>query len=90
MNRVSRGFSKRSNGILQGPIGTIDGWLVKIIRPSVTVDGIENIVGFFSRKGFYALNCQVLHWGWKVTIKTSYGTPTMPYDIFFMSYRVII
>ena len=60
MNRVSRGFSKRSNGILQGAIGAIDGWLVKIIRPSITLDGIKNIVGFFSRKGFYALNCQVL------------------------------
>lgn len=60
LDRVSKGFSKRSNGVLIGAIGAIDGWLVKIKRPSITKDNIKNIVGFFSRKGFYALNVQCI------------------------------
>ena len=35
LNRVSVGFSKRSNGVLIGAIGAIDGWFVKIKRPSI-------------------------------------------------------
>ena len=58
MKRVSDGFARRSNGVLSGAIGAIDGWLVKIVRPSCRLDNIKNIVGFFSRKGFYALNVQ--------------------------------
>ena len=60
MERVSLGFSKRSKGILRGAIGALDGWLVKIVRPSWSVDRLKNVVGFFSRKGFYALNVQCL------------------------------
>ena len=30
MQTVSKGFSQRSNGILKGAIGAIDGWLVRI------------------------------------------------------------
>ena len=60
LERVSTGFSKRSNGLLTGAIGAIDGWLVKIQRPNFPLDGCKNIVGFFSRKGFYALNVQCL------------------------------
>ena len=48
-----------SNGILGGCIGALDGWLVKIDSPSLS-DGIENIGGFYRRKGFYALNVQVI------------------------------
>ena len=33
MSKVALGFSKRSNGVLRGAIGAIDGWLVKIQRP---------------------------------------------------------
>ena len=32
--KVSHGFSSRSNGILVGEIGAVDGWLVKISKPS--------------------------------------------------------
>ena len=61
LERVSHGFAQRSNGILVGAIGAIDGWLVKISKPSRRWDGhIKNVVGFFSRKGFYALNVQCL------------------------------
>ena len=58
LERVSRGFSARSNGVLKGAIGAIDGWLVKIVKPNSLSDKVKNIVGFFSRKGFYALNVQ--------------------------------
>lgn len=60
MARVSKGFSLRSNGVLTGAIGAIDGWLVKIIRPSWRLDRVRNPVAFFSRKGFFALNVQCI------------------------------
>ena len=60
MDRVSDGFSNCSYGILKGAIGTTDGWLVHIVRPSFRVDGINNIVSFFSRKYFYGLNVQII------------------------------
>ena len=52
LKRVSKGFSKRSNGILLGAIGAIDGWLVRIERPSIRLDGIKNIVVFFLARVF--------------------------------------
>ena len=60
LDRVSRGFSARSNGVLKGAIGAIDGWLVKIVKPNSVADKVKNIAGFFSRKGFYALNVQCM------------------------------
>ena len=60
MKSVSNGFSKRSNGILVEAIGAIDGWLVRIGKPSMYRDGQKNPTSFFSRKGFYALNVQVI------------------------------
>ena len=60
MQKVSDGFSKRSNGVFKGGIGALDGWLVRIIRPGWRRDGYRNITAFFSRKGFYALNVQVI------------------------------
>ena len=54
MSRASAGFSKRSNGVLIGAIGAIDGWLVRIVRPSWFRDKIKNPTKFFSRKGFFA------------------------------------
>ena len=60
LSRVNEGFSRRSNGILTGTIGAIDVLLVKITRPSFKLDNLKNIVGFFSRKGFYALNVQCI------------------------------
>ena len=34
MDKVSNGFSKRSNGVLKGAIGALDCWLVRIVKPS--------------------------------------------------------
>ena len=52
MEKVSRDFSKRSTGILKGAIGPIDGWRVRIVRPSWIRDGVRNPTTFFSRKYF--------------------------------------
>ena len=60
MQKVSDGFSRRSNGVFKGGIGALDGWLVRIIRPCWWRDGFKNITAFFSRKGLYALNVQVI------------------------------
>ena len=60
MEKCSEGFSIRSNGVLKGAIGALDGWLVRIQRPSFFRDHVLNFTSFFSRKGFYALNVQVI------------------------------
>ena len=46
--------------MLIGAIGAIDGWLVRIVRPSWFRDKIKNPTTFFSRKGFFALNVQCI------------------------------
>jgi hypothetical protein len=60
MKSVAYEFSKKSNGIFNGVIGAIDGWLVRIKRPSCRRDKVRNPGSFFSRKGFYAINVQVV------------------------------
>lgn len=55
LEEVALVFMRKSNGVIAGCIGAIDGWLVKIIRPSYK-DGVKYPGTFFSRKGFYALN----------------------------------
>ena len=51
MKTVSHGFSKRSNGILKGAIGAIDGWLVRISKPSMQRDGQKNPTSIFLERG---------------------------------------
>ena len=58
MLKVSTGFSKRSNGVLCGAIEAIDGWLVRIQRPSYWFDGIKNPVTF-SRGKIFCFECAV-------------------------------
>ena len=60
MNYLSHGFTPRSNGFLKGCIGAIGGWLVKIRRPTSWLDGPNNPVPLYSRKGCYALNAQCI------------------------------
>jgi hypothetical protein len=62
MKQTANKFSNgRSRGIINGVIGSIDGWLVKIKKPSKTdVENSNDAAGYFSRKGFYAINCQVI------------------------------
>ena len=56
MKNVSKGFSKRSNGILKGAISDIDGWLVFAEKTSRRRDMCKHPASYLSRKGFYALN----------------------------------
>ena len=49
-------FSKKTCGILDGVFGVIDGYLCMIGKPR----GVSNPAGYFSRKGFFALNLQVI------------------------------
>ena len=49
-----------SNGLTDGGIGALDGWIVKIKRTSKTKDRVLNPTSFFSRKGYFAVNVQVI------------------------------
>ena len=46
MASISSGFSKRSDGVLKGAIGAIDGWLVPIHRPTWFLDHIFSPITF--------------------------------------------
>lgn len=46
-------------GVINGCIGTIDGWIVKIIKPRKS-DGIPNPSSFFSGKGLYGINVRAI------------------------------
>ena len=60
MRNVAKDFEEGCRcGAFQGCIGALDGWLVKIKKPS-SKDGVKFPGDFFSRKGFYAINVQVL------------------------------
>ena len=59
MNAVALQFAQSSRGVINGCIGALDGWLVKIKKPGKR-DGVENPQYFYSQKGFYAINTQVI------------------------------
>lgn len=80
MSKVSRGFSQRSDGVFIGAIGALDGWLVMILKPSYHRDGILNPSSFFLRKGFYALNIQVIVDDKKRVLWISYSTRGPSHD----------
>ena len=46
MAKVSKGFSKRSNGILKGAIDALDEWLVRIVKPGKKHVEIRNPLSF--------------------------------------------
>lgn len=66
MNATAHDFAACSNNIISKIIGALDGWLVKIKCPSKNNvgtgddDKICNPENYHCRKGFYALNVQVL------------------------------
>lgn len=61
MKRTAIKFANGSlNGYLNGCIGAIDGWLVNIKCPSKTKDGINNPGSFYSCKGCYVFNVQII------------------------------
>ena len=50
MIKVINGVARHSNGILKGGIGALDGWLVRIIRPSLWRNFIKNPTSFFQER----------------------------------------
>ena len=55
LEKVALEFARSSNGLFNGCIGAIDGWIVKIKKPSLS-DNVTNPSSFYSRKGYFGLN----------------------------------
>ena len=77
---VSKRFSARSGGVIEGSIGTLDGWVLYILRPDLK-DSIQNTMSFFSRKSFYSLNVQWVVDDKKREIWASYSHKGDSYDL---------
>lgn len=61
MKQTSKSFAQgTSKGIIGGCIGAIDGLLIKMEAPSKSRDNVKNVSNFYSRKGYYAINTQVI------------------------------
>ena len=62
LNEVARGFAQKSNHVINGCIGAVDGWVVKIKKPSVDKDlyNMSDPASYFSRKGFFGINVQAI------------------------------
>ena len=58
IQEIVKQFAKSSNGVLDGCFGAIDGWLVKILCPSL--NEVPNPGRYMSRKGFFAINVQAI------------------------------
>ena len=59
MKEVALQFARGSSGVIGGCIGALDGWVVRIKKPSRR-DGVKNAKSFYSRKGFFAVNVQAI------------------------------
>ena len=59
MKLVALQFLAASNGVINGCISAIDGWVVKIRKPKKS-DGVDNAASFYSRKGYFGINVQVI------------------------------
>jgi hypothetical protein len=62
LRELSNAFSVDSDGAYNGCFGSIDGLALKIKQPTLT-DLLRDAGAYFSRKGFFALNCQAI---WEV------------------------
>ena len=56
LHDIKADFATKSGGVLDGCIGALDGWLVRIMCPSMYE--VKNPGKYFSRKGFYAINVE--------------------------------
>jgi hypothetical protein len=59
LQRISDGFAAASGDVFKGVIGAIDGLAIKIRCPTLS-DEIADPGNYYCRKGFYALNAQVI------------------------------
>lgn len=53
-------IASKSNGLMWGAVGAIDGWLVKIKKSTLKRDHVKNPASFYSREGFFGINVQVV------------------------------
>ena len=60
MKRNANEFVKSSHGTFKNCVGALDGWLVKITKPVYDKDTMPSPPSYYSRKGYYALNVQVI------------------------------
>lgn len=56
LSQVATEFAQNSDGLINGCIGAIDGWVVKISKPTAK-DDVTNPGSFYSRKGYFDLFC---------------------------------
>jgi hypothetical protein len=59
LKQLSHAFSHDSNGRYNGCIGALDGLAIKILRPTLS-EWLKDAGAYFTRKGFFALNCQAI------------------------------
>jgi hypothetical protein len=59
MQEVALQLSWASRGVINGCIGALDGWIVKIQKLQKG-DGMGNAASFYSRKGYFDINIQVI------------------------------
>ncbi len=59
MQEVALQFSQASRGVINGCIGAMDGWIVKVQKPWKG-DGVGNAATFYSRKGYFGINIEVI------------------------------
>jgi DDE superfamily endonuclease len=60
LQEISELFSNRSNGIINGCIGAIDGIAIRIRSPNIIRDDVPDPGNYYCRKGFFALNAQAI------------------------------
>ena len=56
--KIRKEFGTKTDNVLSGVIGSVDGWLVKIRAPGLAE--CENPGKYFCSKGFSAINVQVI------------------------------
>lgn len=78
LRKVSQSFSRFSQHKLVGALGAIDGFLVRIECPYRSV---ENPLRYYCRKGFYALNCQVICDGYRRVLWASIKHSGQTHDL---------
>ena len=60
MAMVATQYAQHSAGIMNGCIGALDGWKVKIKMPTKEKDNVSKPSSFYSRKGYFGLNVQCI------------------------------
>lgn len=60
LSEVATQFALSSGDVMNGCIGAVDGWVVKIKKPTRINDQVTEPSSFYSRKGYFGLNVQCI------------------------------